>query len=58
MLQRQLFLGQAVGLRQHGLALVVEILPEQDALRAIGIRVNSHTPMLPDLADRVPQRII
>src|SRR5260370_624200 len=39
-------LGQPVGLRQHGLALVVEVLPEQGGFRASGVRIDSHTLML------------
>ena len=39
-------LGQPAGLRQHGLALVVEILPEQGGFRASRVRIDSHTLML------------
>jgi hypothetical protein len=42
----QLLAGQAVGLRQHGLALVIEVLREHGQLRTSGVRIDSHPLIL------------
>ena len=46
MLLCQLLAGQAIGLRQHGLALVIEVLREHDQLRTSGVRIDSHPLIL------------
>ena len=38
--------GSGTGLRQHGLALVIEVLREHAQLRASGVRIDAHPLIL------------
>ena len=46
MLLCQLLAGQAISLRQYGLALVIEVLRERHQLRTSGVRIDSHPLIL------------